>query len=409
MKQEKLIFCCTLILLCLFGLNVGAQGTYTVTKGTTPKVGDNISSVSNITMIYGGGSADSYTTAAASTSITGYSAYSVNFNTPVKGTFYVFKPTIDGTVNVAVGIAKSLGFYVIEDSVALEEFSGKVESTTAESFVTEAIPMRAGHTYYVFANKGKMKFFGFSFAAGATFGTGPTEVASIAALKALGSVPSAKLTLTDAKVTLVSGKNAYVQDATGGIMFYNMGSLIAGTSLTGTIYGAYSLYNGTPELQRGGRTVQSAFVAIASSAVTPLADSVKNIKSEANICKVVKISGVKIINGVPASSTNKKAYFFAVQGKDTVEVYDQCTFLDSTFVIPVYANSITGMLTIYKGVYEIYPMSVSDIDAPSYANPLELCVNGSVDGSENSFNGWTIDINSSCKWKSNSSTYTSNP
>lgn len=74
---------------------------------------------------------------------------------------------------------------------------------------------------------------------------------SIAEIKALysGDV-SFTAKLTDALVTIVSGSNAYIQDATGGVYIYNTPShgLSVGDKLTGIISGTITVYNSLYEI-----------------------------------------------------------------------------------------------------------------------------------------------------------------
>ncbi|MBO4263319.1 MAG: hypothetical protein J5871_01405 [Bacteroidales bacterium] len=56
-------------------------------------------------------------------------------------------------------------------------------------------------------------------------------------------------TFTDAVVTYVNGKNAFIEDATGGIQLYMQDhGLVAGQTINGTVSGKVTLYNGFAEL-----------------------------------------------------------------------------------------------------------------------------------------------------------------
>lgn len=78
------------------------------------------------------------------------------------------------------------------------------------------------------------------------------EVKTIAEFIALGKGVSAALTLTDAVVTAKNNTNVYIQDATGGLIFYNpVPDCNIGDKVSGTIIGEYDIYNNSHELVKG--------------------------------------------------------------------------------------------------------------------------------------------------------------
>lgn len=92
---------------------------------------------------------------------------------------------------------------------------------------------------------------------------------SIAEIKALYSGADVAFTakLTDALVTIVSGSNAYIQDATGGVYIYNTPShgLSVGDKLTGIISGTITVYNGLTEI----KSFSSSAMKTTGNTVTP--------------------------------------------------------------------------------------------------------------------------------------------
>ena len=56
-------------------------------------------------------------------------------------------------------------------------------------------------------------------------------------------------TLTDAVVSYVNGRNAFIQDATGGVQVYQNGhTLVAGQKISGTVSGKIKMYHGFAEI-----------------------------------------------------------------------------------------------------------------------------------------------------------------
>ena len=113
------------------------------------------------------------------------------------------------------------------------------------------------------------------------------QVDNIAALKALAEGSYAILTLTDARVNFTSGKDMFIEDATGAIDFYNCGlEYTAGQRLNGTIKVEYKTYKKLPEVM----SVSDNNLVATDGEVTPNEVSIEGI-SEAMACKLVKVSG----------------------------------------------------------------------------------------------------------------------
>lgn len=176
----------TLLTVACMAVTANAQGTYAVDSVETITVGKIISSVSNITMTYGGdtsagdasagiGKSVKFTDGSAiSTDFTNYykgngnnpkdadgKGFDASGNLPVKGTYYILQPTIAGTVKVAVILNPSKKFFIVEDSKALTDFNG---ITTTEKYTgTYSFPVKANSTYYVFCTGSKLGFGGFTY------------------------------------------------------------------------------------------------------------------------------------------------------------------------------------------------------------------------------------------------------
>ena len=120
-------------------------------------------------------------------------------------------------------------------------------------------------------------------------------VSSIADIKALYSSADVPFVanLTDALVTIVSGNNFYLQDASGAIMGFSSGhGLAVGDKLNGTITGTITDYNGTKEITNFDNSATKT----TGNTVTPetvdhatLVDNFANYES-----KYVKVGGLTV-------------------------------------------------------------------------------------------------------------------
>ncbi len=75
-----------------------------------------------------------------------------------------------------------------------------------------------------------------------------TTIAEVSAWAKSGATSYA-VTLTDAVVSYVNGNNAYIEDATGGILVYSSGhGLVAGNKINGKVTGGATVYNALPQM-----------------------------------------------------------------------------------------------------------------------------------------------------------------
>jgi hypothetical protein len=402
MKKIKLIFTFALIAFLCTGMNVKAQGTYALAKGDSVYAGQEIVSVPHIKMTYGGVNGTIWGKAASVTfsdpTFTAYTAgdnnnpkdaagtgYSTSKrNLPVSGTYYMFKPDSDGVVTVAGYIGKGkYMFFTNSSGVAYDLYpSGYPASTTANTPAVVSFNVYAGQTFYLLSSGSKLGFGGFTYKIGGQ--TAPTEVTDIASFVKAGIASSYKLTLTNTVVKAVSGDNIYVQDASGALCLYKTGfNVKADDVMNGTIYGSYTLYSGIPEFIAGFETFKSQVSAEAGSHNSPAFATIKALKDSATINKLIGLTNAKIVNAKEGVS---KPYAYAVQGSDTIKIYDSFGTLGITYKFKKYATSIVGIMGIYNGEYEIFPFDSTSIVSPSYANPLELCVNGNM----SNISSWTV-------------------
>ena len=94
----------------------------------------------------------------------GGAAYSISGNVPTNGTYYVFNPTEEGEIKVAVVLNGGKPFYILEDGKAMEGYDGMTEA--AKVYTSYAFRVQPNKTYYVFCQGSKLGCFGFEFTPG---------------------------------------------------------------------------------------------------------------------------------------------------------------------------------------------------------------------------------------------------
>ncbi|MBO4443464.1 MAG: hypothetical protein J5814_01660 [Bacteroidaceae bacterium] len=151
-----------------------AANTYAIEVGEEITTGKVIDKVEGITMIYGGSSTSTWAAGKADANMsagtggvfeasTGGEGNNPTKNTPTptEGTFYVFKPAVDGTLSIAIILNAGKSFYISEDGTYLADFNG---ITVSEKFYgLQTLHVKGGSTYYVFCAGSKLGFGGFIF------------------------------------------------------------------------------------------------------------------------------------------------------------------------------------------------------------------------------------------------------
>ena len=176
--------------------------------------------------------------------------------------------------------------------------------------------------------------------------------ANIAAFKALEDGTVAELTLTDAVVTFVNGKDMYVTDATGSIDFYNCNlSYTAGQKLNGKIKVKYTVYKSTPEAVEPAENNLTA----TDGEATPQEVAISDV-SISKVCDYVKISGkVKVLEETSGDKTFTN-YYIADESDNKVMIYRKWKSLDGTDVTTLNDGdeaTITGIVVPFNDTVEI--------------------------------------------------------
>jgi len=140
--------------------NTWAQGTYALAKDDTPKNGDVVESVQNITMTYSdNNSGTEWKAAVADSHIDEFSAYTAGNGTNGNkdgGTSVTFKPLKDGNITVGVVVNANKPFNVDEDGENIY-----TETPTEKFYEKRSFDVKAGKTYKVYVSGSKMGFYGF--------------------------------------------------------------------------------------------------------------------------------------------------------------------------------------------------------------------------------------------------------
>ena len=199
-------------------------------------------------------------------------------------------------------------------------------------------------------------------------------VANIAELLALTDKTTANLTLNNAKVlyTFTSTNNnvqTFVRDATGAVEFYNTGlTLNTNDDLNGTVIVTKDSYNGLPEAVKNDMTNADNLAVTAGSAAEPKAITIAEAGN--NICDLVVLSGVQIVERTEGTRTN----YYAVSGSDEIQVYDGFHIEGLNLAATETADAVVkGIVVTYKGKAQIQPIEnittgIENIKAENKAN-----------------------------------------
>ena len=179
-------------------------------------------------------------------------------------------------------------------------------------------------------------------------------VANIAALKAKAPTSKVRLTLTDAVVTFVNGKDMFVTDASGSIDFYNCSlGYTAGKVLNGTIdVTEYKVYNKLPEITK----VTENQLEATDGTATPQEVDVTAITDEM-ACAYVKVSGTvrtEVVTITPSSGDpyERTNYYLKDESNNEVPFYRKWSKLDGTDISVLKDGDIatvTGIVVFTDG------------------------------------------------------------
>ena len=145
----------------------------------------------------------------------------------------------------------------------------------------------------------------------------------------------ATLNLTDAVVTYVNGKNTYIQDATAGILIYNVDGFAVGDKFTGKVVVKAYKYSGLPEIT--GWTAAADMVKTTGADIPVKEVTLAELQDDAYESMRVKVVGVTATTAFVSRKTTLK------QGDATLQIYDKVNALKIT------ANSVYDIIG-YPGI-----------------------------------------------------------
>ncbi len=264
-------------------------------------------------------------------------------NVPTQGTFYVFNPTKDGQIDVTVELEKDKNLYVTEDGEALEDFNGITKVT--DNMIS--FPVKAGKTYFVFANETNLKYYGFTFTP--TDANAQDLAKNIDVFKKLVAGTEAKLMLEDAVVTYIKGDNVFVEDASGAIDFFETQiQFYVGQKINGYIIGENNFSNNMPVLLRTPNTPNSKFTAEKGTAQSKKA-TVADVKQESGLARFVTLNKLQL-------AKDKLGFRILIdEAGDTIYVEDHFSVL---YELPNRVKAVEGIVgTNAEGTRYIWPTS----------------------------------------------------
>lgn len=149
------------------------------------------------------------------------------------------------------------------------------------------------------------------------------EVTGIAAIKAAGAGDYV-LNLEDAVVTYVNGSNAYIEDATGGMLVYKSNhGLVAGQKISGAVKTTLVLFSNLNELT----AFDASAATITDGAEIPVT-TVTVAELNENFAKYESMR-VKVVGVTASALESRKATL--TQGESTIAFYQKDTKVEFTF------------------------------------------------------------------------------
>lgn len=131
-----------------------------------------------------------------------------------------------------------------------------------------------------------------------------------------GNATAYEVVLKDAVVSYVNGSNAYIEDATGAILYYKKNhGLEPGDILNGKISGTGYLYNGLPEITEIGTEVTVTKGGVIPETVVTIADLLADYPSF--LSRRIKVAGVTVTDGLADNDRNG----VITQGENTINLY----------------------------------------------------------------------------------------
>ena len=316
----------------------GISGTITSVKVTTSGAS---SVVANVAISVGGTAfktaTDATTQSISATStlyeFTGSASGEISINWTQTSSKAIYIKAIEVTYAlsadavVAPTFSLSEGYYVAAQTVTLSQTAGDkiyytldgTDPTTSLTAVEYTAPLLISSTSTLKAAAKNADKYSNVVSSTYTILTPVTNLNNFRALTADGSTMYA-VTLTDAIVTNVSGTNAYIEDATGGMYVYGFTGtkFVEGNKLTGTIISKLATYNSLLEMT--GSDFSQLTVVSTGNALPLTTLSVADIAADQAVGRYesmrIKIADAKV------TSTFSSRYATVEQSGSFVQLYD---------------------------------------------------------------------------------------
>ena len=306
------------------GSTVAVSGTsVTFTVGNSGTATNGQVKFTNIDVVY---VSDGSTQTTSDLAITNPST-DLTFDLYDNTTAQVISYTTSSTGAITITPAESAYFSYVHDAAAKTITVTPTAVTPSAQTVT--ISQAADDDYY---------------AGTATFTVSITDgapLANIAALTAQTVASTYNVALSDAVVTYVNGNYAYIQDASGAVVYYKSGhGLTAGDVLNGTATVVYQLRNSNPQV-----TNLTGVTPVSGTAPNPteVSASAWNYTFNNVLSQYFKITGATI------TQNNNK--FYISLNNESIQLYKVGTAISGLDLTKTY--SITGFPTLYNTTKEL--------------------------------------------------------
>ncbi len=200
------------------------------------------------------------------------------------------------------------------------------------------------------------------------------EAENIAALAEATEYSLVKLTLTDAKVTVVEkgrwSTTAYIEDESGALYFDGVDEelgLEAGMTVNGYIYATYTGNYGGMSIESSEEYTAKSEIEKEAGTPAPTATTIAEVKKESNINRFVSFKNAKMVTEKSEPDEEGYSYITAiymVQGTDSIKVYDSFNALpvdsDNVTVVPDSLLSSEGIIGISDDEYMFFPTKIEE-------------------------------------------------
>lgn len=221
----------------------------------------------------------------------------------------------------------------------------------------------------------------------------PVEVANIAAFKAASTSTSTTVYKITGDVNFVFGNSTYkyVEDATAGLLIYNIPAAIStnyneGDVISGGIIGTFAIYKNQIELVP---LVNTAEATSNIGEITPTVVSISDLKTNYSQydASLITLENITFPYGFTGAQQT-----IVYQNGDSLTLYNRFG-LDTTLAPGTTAN-LTSLVAIYESDIRLYPRTNADIQTYVPIPQPTLSIISPVDGSTYStLDTITVDVN----------------